>query len=140
MSTTASKIILLHTAWHEEIVDNLLHAATQVFENTAWETHPHEVAGSYELPLAAKQHLLKTNVAAVVALGCVITGETKHATYINHACAQGLMQVSLELLKPIGFGVITADNYAQAQARSLPNKKNKGREAAQAVLHTLKQQ
>ena len=132
-----AKIALIHTTWYADIITGLVQSATQVLQAAGQNIYTHTVAGSYELPLAAKQQLLRSDVLGVVALGCLIQGETKHFEFISHACAQGLMQVSLELLKPIGFGIITADDHAQAQRRSQQNAKNKGYEAAHAVLQQL---
>ena len=91
------------------------------------------VPGSFELPLAASHLIMKKKVDAVIALGCVIKGETKHDEYISHAVSHGLMSIMLDTGVPIGFGVITPNNLAQAKARSR-GKANKGIEAAVAAL------
>ena len=90
------------------------------------------VPGSFELPLASAK-LLKTKVDAVVVLGCVIKGETKHDEYIASAVAHGLTDLMLSSGVPIGFGVITPNSLAQAKARSR-GKANKGIEATVAAL------
>ena len=69
----------------------------------------------------------------MVALGCIVRGETKHDEYISHAVSHGLMSLMLDTGVPIGFGVITPNNLAQAKARSR-GKANKGIEAAVAAL------
>lgn len=91
------------------------------------------VPGSFELPLACSNLIKRQKVHAVVALGCVLKGETKHDEYISHAVAYGLTQLMLDTGVPIGFGVITPNTLAQAKARSR-GKANKGIEAALAVL------
>lgn len=91
------------------------------------------VPGSFELPLAALHLIRKKKVDAVIALGCVIKGETKHDEYISHAVAHGLTSLMLDTGIPIGFGVITPNNLAQAKARSR-GKANKGTEATIAAL------
>ena len=91
------------------------------------------VPGSFELPLAASHLIKKKKVDAVIALGCVIKGETKHDEYISHAVAHGLTSLMLDTGIPIGFGVITPNTLAQAKARSR-GKANKGSEATIAAL------
>lgn len=90
------------------------------------------VPGSFELPLACAQ-LIEKKADVVVALGCVIKGETKHDEYISHAVSYGLMRLMLDTGVPIGFGVITPNNLTQAKARSR-GKANKGIEATVAAL------
>lgn len=92
------------------------------------------VAGSYELPYACQALLKgKKKPHAVIALGCIIKGETDHDVYIAQAVAHGLMQVMLAAHTPIAFGVLTTNNLAQARKRS-KGKGNKGAEAAEAAL------
>lgn len=90
------------------------------------------VPGSFELPLASAR-LIKKKADVVIALGCVIKGETKHDEYIASAVAHGLTDLMLESGIPIGFGVITPNTLAQAKARSR-GKANKGIEATVAAL------
>lgn len=89
--------------------------------------------GSFELPQVAARLIKKHKLDAVVALGCIIKGETRHDEYLAHAAAHGLTRVSLDFNVPVGFGVITTNNLAQAKARSRGNA-NKGNEAALAAL------
>ncbi len=91
------------------------------------------VPGSFELPLASANLIKKKKADVVIALGCVIKGETKHDEYISSAVAQGLTQLMLTTGVPIGFGVITPNNLAQAKARSR-GRSNKGIEATIAAL------
>jgi 6,7-dimethyl-8-ribityllumazine synthase len=95
------------------------------------------VPGSYELPLAA-QWLANSGCHAVIAIGCLIKGETPHFEYISEAVAHGLMDVNLRTGKPIAFGVITVLNEAQALDRAGGQHGNKGIEAAVTVLRMLK--
>ena len=93
------------------------------------------VSGSYELPLACARLIKRHKLDAVVALGCIIKGETKHDEYLAHAVSTGLMQVMLSTNTPIGFGVITANTLQQARARAR-GAANKGSEAAAAALES----
>jgi 6,7-dimethyl-8-ribityllumazine synthase len=89
-----------------------------------------EVAGSYELVSAADLLLKSQNLAAVICLGCVIQGETKHFDFICSAVATGLVHVGLKHTKPVIFGVLTTHNLQQATDRAGGIHGNKGEEAA----------
>ena len=75
------------------------------------------VPGSYELPVIAKRAAASGQYKAIVTLGCVIRGDTPHFDYVAGEAARGLMTAQLATGVPIAFGVITADDLAQAQAR-----------------------
>lgn len=90
--------------------------------------------GSYELISAADILLSSAQVDVVIALGCVIQGETRHFDFICQAVAQGLNQVSLKHTKPVIFGVLTTDNLKQALERAGGKHGNKGDEAAVAAI------
>jgi 6,7-dimethyl-8-ribityllumazine synthase len=91
------------------------------------------VPGAFELPLAASRLLNKKKFDALVAIGCVIKGETKHDEYISSAVAHGLTSLMMEYRIPIGFGVITPNSLEQAKARA-QGETNHGSSAAQAAL------
>ena len=71
---------------------------------------------------------------AIVALGCVISGETTHDQYINHAVSQGLTSISVRTGVPVAFGLLTCASFGQAEARAGGEKGNKGAEAMAAAL------
>jgi 6,7-dimethyl-8-ribityllumazine synthase len=91
------------------------------------------VPGAWELPLAARW-LARDGCAGVIALGCVIRGDTPHFEYVAGAAATGLARVSLDTGVPVGFGVLTTEDTEQALARAGGREGNKGWEAALAVL------
>ena len=91
------------------------------------------VPGCFELPLAARRLIAAGNLDGVVALGIVIRGETPHFDYVAGECARGIMDVQLATGVPIGFGVLTTDNRAQAEERADPARGDKGYEAAVAA-------
>lgn len=95
------------------------------------------VPGSYELTLAAQWYAQRADVDAVICIGCVIQGETKHNDYINHAVAQGLTNVSLTTNKPVIFGVLTPNTQQQALDRAGGIHGNKGDEAAVTAIKML---
>jgi len=93
------------------------------------------VPGVFEIPVTIAKLINKYD--AFVALGCVIKGETPHFDLISKAVVNAIMNLSVKNKKPIGNGIITCLNKQQAIERADPNKKNKGGEAAAAVLETL---
>ena len=95
------------------------------------------VPGAYELPLAAKWMFDKKKADAVIALGCVIKGDTDHDIYINNAVSLALMNLSIQTKAPFVFGVITPNNLQQAKDRAGGKHGNKGVECAVAALKML---
>ncbi len=92
------------------------------------------VPGAFEIPLIAK-HLVNTKkYSAIIALGCVIRGDTPHFDYVAGECARGILEVSLSTEIPVIFGVLTTDNPEQAHLRSQLNGDNKGVDSALCAL------
>jgi len=94
----------------------------------------YHVPGAWELPLCVSWLLRRGDVDGVVALGCVIRGETPHFEYVSLGATTGLEALAREHGIPVGFGLLTTDTADQARARSGGAKGNKGEEAAIAVL------
>lgn len=112
------KVLILHTGWHMEVINSLVRGC----ENRLLSYIPKEnigikkIPGCFELPLAVKfQH---ENWDAVIAIGCLIKGSTPHFEYISNAVSTGLMSVSLEIGKPVIFGVLTCLTLDQAKERA----------------------
>ena len=95
------------------------------------------VPGSFELPLAAQFFATNKKIDAVIAIGCVIRGETSHFDFICNACSDGIMEVSLKYNKPVIFGVLTVENLQQAKDRAGGKYGNKGTEAAETALRMI---
>ena len=95
------------------------------------------VPGSFELTLGGQLACEKLNTDAVICLGCVIQGETRHFDFICNAVANGITNVSLKYNKPVIFGVLTPDNMQQAEDRAGGKHGNKGVEAAITALKML---
>lgn len=93
--------------------------------------------GSYELPILCAAAIESGEYDVVVALGCVVKGETRHDEYIAHAVAQQLARLAMDALIPVGFGLVTTDTWEQALARAGGPMGNKGAEAMAASLDTL---
>ncbi len=96
------------------------------------------VPGAWELPGVVRQVIDAENVIAVIALGCVIKGETTHDEHINRAVSLSLMQMGVDTCLPIAFGLLTCNTLEQAINRSGGSVGNKGHEAAEAVLELLR--
>jgi 6,7-dimethyl-8-ribityllumazine synthase len=92
------------------------------------------VPGAFELPVAARKLAASGRYQAVVALGCVIRGDTPHFEYVAGECARGLQQVSLETGVPVAFGVLTVETLEQALQRAATGAGNKGAEAMECAL------
>lgn len=93
-----------------------------------------QVPGSFELTSGADMLLSSKDLDAVICLGCVIQGETRHFDFICHAVANGVTNVSTKHNKPVIFGVLTTDNLEQATDRAGGKHGNKGEEAAVTAI------
>jgi 6,7-dimethyl-8-ribityllumazine synthase len=96
-----------------------------------------DVPGSFELSLGAQKLAKKEKIDAVIALGCVIQGESKHFDFVCQAVAYGITEVGLKFNKPVIFGVLTTDNIEQAIDRAGGKHGNKGVEAAVTAIKML---
>ena len=93
------------------------------------------VPGAFELPLMAGELAATGSYDAIACVGAVVRGETPHFDFVAGEAARGIMEVGRDSGVPVGFGVITADTLAQAEARSGGSVGNKGSEAMSAALH-----
>jgi 6,7-dimethyl-8-ribityllumazine synthase len=122
---------------NQEVVDKLLDGALETLVDKGVSLDDIDVVwvpGAWELPMAVRRLLSSDRYQGIVALGAVIRGDTPHFEYVAGACARGLAAASAEFDVPIGFGVLTTDNDAQAEARAGGAMGNKGHEAAMAAL------
>ncbi len=134
------KFAIIVAEWNSEVTEALFEGAYHTLLNHGVsETNiiRANVPGSYELSFASQIFAQKEAIDAVIAIGCVIQGETKHNDYINHAVAQGLTNVSLKYNKPVIFGVLTPNNQEQALDRAGGKHGNKGDEAAITAIKML---
>ena len=92
------------------------------------------VPGAFELPLVAMALAKTRRYSCVLALGCIIRGETSHFDYIAAEAASGVQLAALETGVPVSFGVLTCDTLEQAEARAGGDRGNKGVEAAHSAL------
>ncbi len=129
------RVAVVAARWHETVMDGLIDGATGACAEAGARSEIVRVPGSFELPLAA-QVAAQSGYDAVVALGVIIRGGTPHFDYVCQAATSGLSRVALDTGTPVGFGVLTCDDEAQALDRAgLPgSREDKGREAAEAAL------
>lgn len=126
--------------WNDQITDALYSGAYQTLIDhgaNPGNIRRVDVPGSFELPLAAQWSAKKKKMDAVICLGCVIQGETRHFDFINQSVAQGIKDVGLKYNKPVIFGVLTTDNMKQAMDRAGGKHGNKGDEAAITAIKML---
>lgn len=131
------RIGVVTARWNSEITDKLEEGALSYLEAILGvEVIAVKVPGAVEIPLAC-QALLEKGCAGVVALGCVIRGDTTHYDYVCQSVERGITQLMLQYQKPVGFGVLTTENEEQAHDRAGGKHGNKGEEAAQVVLEMV---
>ncbi|SEJ32099.1 6,7-dimethyl-8-ribityllumazine synthase [Cyclobacterium xiamenense] len=134
------KFALLVSEWNDEITESLYSGALEtLLRHGARREHivRKNVPGSFELPLGAQWMAKQEDIDAVICLGCVIQGETRHFEFICNAVAQGITQVGLTFNKPVIFGVLTPDTQQQALDRAGGKHGNKGDEAAITAIKML---
>ena len=125
---------IIVSRFHETITSQLLASAREALKRGGIPESDVEVTwvpGAFELPVVAEAAAASENFDAIVALGCVIRGETPHFEYVASEAARGLGNVALAHRIAVGFGVLTTETMAQAEARV-----SKGAEAVQAALET----
>tara|TARA_B110001452_G_scaffold26500_1_gene20777 strand:+ start:415 stop:804 length:390 start_codon:yes stop_codon:yes gene_type:complete len=125
------KFLIVIANYYTDISDGLYQSAKKTLPKSAF-IKTINVPGVFEIPVTISKNIKKYD--AFLALGCVIKGQTPHFDFISLTSTDAIMKLSIENKKPIGNGIITCLNMRQAIAR-----KNKGREAAQAVLSVLAQ-
>ena len=134
-----ARVGVVHAAWHREVVTPMVTAAVGFLEAHVQpqDIVVKEVPGSFELALGAQFLMDKERIDGVVCLGCIVRGETHHFHYLCQDVIRSLSALSCHRGVPIGFGVLTVDNMAQALQRAGGTHGNKGKEAAFSVLHML---
>ena len=133
------RVLIVEARFYEHFADALLSGATRVLEEAGAQVERITVPGSLEVPAAIAMAVdaaqaKRTPYDGVVALGCVIQGETYHFELVSNESARGLMDLSIDRQLPLGNGILTVDTEAQALARSSFDNRNKGASAARATL------
>ena len=151
------KVLIVVADYYKDISDGLIKGATEYIDSendkealsdaaSGVLTNPaikgitceyqiKKVPGAFEIPFLID--LNKDLYDGFIALGCIIRGETYHFEVISNEVTRKLMDLSIDIQKPIGFGILTCENIKQALERSDPNKGNKGAEAAKACVSLM---
>ena len=134
------KIAIVSSLWNKNITDLLLQSATNYLKSVGLNKDDiliKNVPGSMELVYGCNEMIEKENVDGVIALGCIIKGETDHDQYISNAVSNGLVSVSLKYSKPVIFGVLTTNNLNQAINRCGGKDGDKGLDSARSLVYLL---
>ncbi|MHC5001978.1 MAG: 6,7-dimethyl-8-ribityllumazine synthase [Planctomycetota bacterium] len=135
------RVAVVVSRYHERITSAMRDAAVARFLGAGGREEDLLIvpaAGSFELTAVCDAAAARPGIHAVVAIGCVITGETRHDRYICRAIAHGLTEVSLRRSVPVAFGVLTCQTMEQAEARAGGAVGNKGDEAMAAAIETAR--
>ncbi len=134
-----ARILVVEARFYDDIADALLAGAMKALKAAGADVERISVPGSLEIPAAIAIALDAAQTKrrpydGVVALGCVIRGDTIHFEIVSHESARGLMEISIARSLPIGNGIITVNTEAQAFARARMEEQDKGGDAARAAL------
>ena len=132
-----ARFAIIASRWNPRIVDALVASAREAFvANGVAEAAIDviRVPGAWELPMAARDVALAGHHAAIVALGCVVRGDTRHYEQVADGASDGLMRVALDSGVPVMNGVLAVERFEDAQARAGGSHGNKGEEAALVAI------
>jgi 6,7-dimethyl-8-ribityllumazine synthase len=140
LDVSKKKFGIVVAEWNSEVTESLYSGAVETLlkhgalaENITRKSVP----GTFELSLGAQWLAARADMDAVIAIGCVIQGETRHFDFICNAVSIGITDVNLKYNKPVIFGVLTTDNQQQALDRAGGKHGNKGVEAAATAIQML---
>lgn len=140
MDAKGKRIAIVVSRWNELITKELLEGAVETLRRHGEpEIDVVHVPGTWEIPVAARALTARTKGRpdAIVALGCILQGQTAHAQLLGGDVGSALMKLQVETGVPIAWGVLTPDNQEQALERAGLKHGNKGREAAMAALEMV---
>ena len=131
------KCLIVYSDYYKDISKSLLDGSTKILRKNKIVYDLYRIDGSYEIPQLINIKFKSKKYNSAIALGCIIKGQTPHFDYISSSISNSLMDLSLKYSLPIANGVLNCLNIKQAKIRS-SSKKNKGVEAANALLSVLK--
>lgn len=132
-----ARFAIIASRWNPRITDTLVDAARQAFVANGVDEAALDVIrvpGAWELPMAARTLAVAGRHAALVALGCVVRGNTRHYEHVADGAAEGLMRVALDTGVPVINGVLAVERFEDAAARAGGSHGNKGEEAALVAI------
>ena len=136
-ATQGARFAIIASRWNPRITDALVAGARRTFADNGVDESAVDVLrvpGAWELPMAAARIAAARGHVAIVALGCVVRGDTRHFEHIADGCAQGLMWVALDHAVPVCNGVLAVDAHEDAAKRAGGSHGNKGEEAALVAI------
>ncbi len=142
-SAADMKFGIVVAQWNSEVTEALLEGAVRTLHSAGCSDLNIQikyVPGTFELTLGAQFFAEYTDVDAVIALGCVVQGDTRHFDFICQGATQGIIQLQIQWNMPIAFGILTVDNMQQAMDRCGGRLGNKGDEAAATAIQMVKLQ
>lgn len=131
------RFAIIASRWNPRITDTLVAAARDTFVANGVAAAAIDVVrvpGAWELPMAARELAVGKRHAAIIALGCVVRGDTRHYEQVADGAADGLMRVALDTGVPVANGVLAVERFEDAQARAGGSHGNKGEEAALVAI------
>ena len=140
-SASGLRVAVVVSRYHASITDAMCGSATACFRSAGGGADDLEIVyapGAFELTAICRALAARGDCDAVVALGCVISGETEHDRYIASAVATGLTMITVQTGVPVAFGVLTCRSLEQARARAGGDRGNKGAEAMAAAIETAR--
>ena len=135
-----TRFAIVASRWNPSVVDALIEGARRALVGHGVDEAAIElvrVPGAWELPVAAARLAQRRRFAAIIALGCVVRGDTRHYEHVADGCANGLMRVALDYTVPVLNGVLAVELHADAEARAGGSRGNKGEEAALAAIEIV---
>lgn len=135
-----ARVLIIQAPYYAAVVGGMRQAAEAALREAGCSVETVDVAGAFELPAALRMAMDAGPRAdgphwdGFLLIGCVVRGETDHYTFICDATCKGVMDITSATGVPVGFALLTVDSIAQAEARSRPDRHNKGAEAAHALL------
>jgi 6,7-dimethyl-8-ribityllumazine synthase len=132
-----ARYAIIASRWNPRIVDALVGGAVRALGEHGVDTASIDIVrvpGAWEIPLAAARIAAAAQHVAIIALGCVVRGDTRHYEHVADGCANGLMRVALDFRIPVLNGVLAVEMHADAEARAGGKHGNKGEDVALAAL------
>ncbi len=129
--------LIVYSDYYKDISKSLLKGSVNILKKNNIKYELHRIDGSFEIPQLINIKLKSKKYCAALAIGCIIKGQTPHFDFISSSISNSIMDLSIKYSLPIANGVLNCLNKKQAKLRS-SSKKNKGAEAAKALLSVLK--
>ena len=137
MAKTKKKVLIVEARFYDEIADALATGAVATLTGAHYDHERLAVPGVFEIPNATKLAWNTGVYSGILALGCVIRGETDHYDHICREVSRKLMDISVDYAMPHGFGILTCENKNQAWERADKAQRNLGGRTAEACLRMI---